>query len=139
MESMQRIGGDEVQARLRRATDALGREVGALRDARARAGEPDDLRELDAWDALEDVALITSELCGLLDALDAAAGDGRRADPWARPELLRLDPEQHDPWLKRHRARTRAAAAFRQAFAEELELARPLNGRHTPDARPEIA
>ncbi len=114
------INADDVYGKVKRAINDFARVVWELRDE--RAVEYDDPRDQDAFDALDDICLVTGEMCGLWDHLWAAIGDGRPDTiPWARRDFEQLDPEAHDHWLERHDRQLRAANELRRAI-EESEL-----------------
>ncbi len=128
------IGAEEIYVQVKRTINDVVRVVWALRDQRAQDEYEDD-RDQDAYDALEDMCLITGEMCGLWDRLWASVGQGRPDTiPWVRRDFEQLDPETHDPWLERQK-RYQAAADLRRAIEEECFDEESIEGADDSDER----
>lgn len=84
--------------------------------------ELDDPRDQDALDALDDVCLVTAELCGLWDRLGGALGDGRPDTiPWVRRDFDGVEPETAPDsihWRSSCRRRVSVIYAFGSYYVE---------------------
>lgn len=129
MGKTKRIDAIEVYGAVKRAINDFSQAVWELKDRRPLE-ELDDPQDQDAFDALDDVCLITAELCGLWDRLWGALGDGRPDTiPWVRRDFEGMDPEAHDHRLERQQKQLRAARELRRAIEEDvLGVADPLDG-----------